>query len=56
MGEIVNESTNVGQWLTMEENEVSVHTQFPPNAFGRLFWDQQMKAAQVSCASAMRWD
>ena len=40
---------------TMKNNEKQVKLEFPPQSFLHLFWEQQMKAAFVKDARAMRW-
>ena len=39
----------------IEENNSEVSKKFLEGSFQRLFWEQQMKAAQVSRASSMKW-
>ena len=39
----------------MKNNEKQVKLEFPPQSFLHLFWEQQMKAASVKDAGAMRW-
>ena len=39
----------------MVESKAQIHEKFPPDSFGRIFWEQQNKAAQLKSASAMRW-
>ena len=54
VGEVVAPDTHKSLQSIMTENESSVYENFPPDSFGRIFWDQQKKAAKVS-SSGMRW-
>ena len=40
----------------IRENYKGVGDAHPPGSFGRLFWENQMRAASVSDARSMRWD
>lgn len=53
-GEIVDEHTHAGLESIMADSESIIHDCFPPDSFGRIFWDQQKKAAEASTPS-MRW-
>ena len=55
VGEVVDDDIHQGLTSIMSENEASIYESFPPDSFGRIFWDQQMKALQVKSASGMRW-
>lgn len=39
----------------MWENVSQIGKEYPPESFPHLFWEQQMKAASVKDARAMRW-
>ena len=39
----------------MESSNPNITANFPEGRFQRLFWDQQIKAARVSNARAMKW-
>ena len=39
----------------MESSNPNITANFPEGSFQRLFWDQQIKAARVSNARAMKW-
>ena len=52
--EIVDEPTHAGLESIMEDSKSIIHDRFPPDSFGRIFWDQQKKAAQATTPS-MRW-
>ena len=55
MGEVIDKDTHQELHSIMSDHESLVHQSFPPDYFGRLFWDQQSKALQAKTASAMRW-
>ena len=55
VGEVVSQDTHESLVSIMAECESSIHENFPPDSFGRIFWDQQRKAASLSTASGMRW-
>ena len=55
VGEVVAPDTHESLRSIMTENESSVYKSFPHDSFGRIFWDQQKKAAEVSTSSRMRW-
>ena len=39
----------------MKENSEKVAAKYPENSFARLFWSQQLKAAQQKTSKSMRW-
>ena len=39
----------------MKENSEKVVAKYPDNSFARLFWSQQLKAAQQKSSKSMRW-
>ena len=51
VGDVVAPDTHESLQLIMTENESSVYK----DSFGRIFWDQQKKAAEVSAFCRMRW-
>ena len=53
VGEVMSQDTHESLVSIMAENESSIYKNFPPNSFGRIFWDQQKKAAALS--NGMRW-
>ena len=55
IGEVVSQDTHESLVSIMAENESSVHENFPPDSFGRIFWDQQKKAAAQPTSKGMRW-
>ena len=55
VGEVVDKDVHQGLTSIMSENEPSIYESFPPDSFGRIFWDQQTKALQAKSASGMRW-
>ena len=55
MGDVIVKDTHQELHSIMSDHESLVHQSFPPDSFGRLFWDQQSKALQAKTASAMRW-
>ena len=40
----------------MDENFQMIVNNYPPDSFGHIFWQQQMKAATSKSASSMRWN
>ena len=54
VGEIVDEPTHAGLESIMEDSESIIHDRFPPESFGRIFWDQQKEATQASTPSSIR--
>ena len=40
----------------MQDNAEAVCEAHPPDSFGHVFWETQMKAASLDDARHMRWD
>lgn len=55
VGESLDPKTHSDLQSIVRESEPEVYKRFPPESFGRIFWDQQKKAALLSTPSAMRW-
>lgn len=55
VGEVVSQDTHESLVSIMAECESSICEKFPSDSFGRIFWEQQKKAASLSTASGMRW-
>ena len=54
-GEAVDDETHKDLHKIVSEEEASIHETFPPDSFGRIFWDQQSKALKMKSLSGMRW-
>ena len=39
----------------MTDNSAVILDRYPPDSFGRIFWQQQMKASKAKTASSMKW-
>ena len=55
VGEAGLQDTHENVLSIMAKNESSINENFPPNSFGRLFWNEQKKAAAVARSNGMRW-
>ncbi len=59
--QIKDEGTILGQEQSddflqiMKDNTIDVRTNYPVNSFGRLFWEEQMKAASAKGKTGHRW-
>ena len=51
----VSKEMHDGLSKIMWENVSQIGKEYPPESFPHLFWEQQMKAASVKDAHAMRW-
>jgi len=54
-GEVVDKGTHEGLCSIVSDSDASISENFPPESFGRLFWEQQKKALQAKSASGIRW-
>ena len=54
-GVVVDESLHQDLCSIMEEKNGVVKESFPEGTFRRLFWDEQLRAVQVSDSRQMRW-
>ena len=55
LGEVVDKGTHEGLCSIVSDSDASISEKFPPESFGRLFWEQQKKALQAKSASGIRW-
>ena len=54
-GVIVDEPLHQELSTIMDEQNQSIESKFPEGTFRRLFWQQQLKAAQITDSRQMRW-
>ena len=55
VGETVAEDMHASLQTIIADSEFMVQDRFPPDSFGRIFWEEQKKAVQASTPSTMRW-
>ena len=54
-GVMVDSDSHEDLLAIMKENSEKVAAKYPDNSFARLFWSQQLKAAQQKTSKSMRW-
>ena len=54
-GVVVDSDSHEDLLAIMKENSEKVAANYPDNSFARLFWSQQLKAAQQKTSKSMRW-